>query len=197
MEHGGACTAHLDAGGFALCVRTGDAICAFFAACRICNPQLLIWDIERQFNAVYLPLFQQRTCRQNTWSSLVPARIQRRRQLACERVSAVDGATQGTGDLPLPLKVSALKRLPRRTAFRFFVRLTFFRLRLGLSSVRLTTSAASRFAVLPTRGQPRAGWLKKGEVARLALSAWRYRQVQKGKATDRRSLQHIARIMSR
>src|SRR5215813_2528454 len=78
VEHGGACTAHLDAGGFALCVRTGDAICAFFAACRICNPQLLIWDIERQFNAVYLPLFQQRTCRQYTWSSLVPARIQRR-----------------------------------------------------------------------------------------------------------------------
>lgn len=55
---------------------------------------------------------------------------------------------------------------------------------------------ASPVAVtLPERGDSRERWLSRSEVARLIWSAWRYREVQKGYATGRRSRQHVARFM--
>jgi hypothetical protein len=47
--------------------------------------------------------------------------------------------------------------------------------------------------VVPEKAAPRDRWLTKPEAARLIWAAWRYREVQKGVATDRRSRQHIAR----
>ena len=44
--------------------------------------------------------------------------------------------------------------------------------------------------VLPAERPPRDRWLTRPEAARLILSAWRYREVQKGKRTGRRSRQH-------
>jgi integrase len=38
-------------------------------------------------------------------------------------------------------------------------------------------------------------WLTRSEAARLIRSAWRYREVQKGKSTGRRSRQHVARFI--
>jgi integrase len=38
-------------------------------------------------------------------------------------------------------------------------------------------------------------WLSRSEAARLIWSAWRYREVQKGRQTDRRSRQHVARFI--
>jgi integrase len=49
--------------------------------------------------------------------------------------------------------------------------------------------------VLPDRGQPRERWLSRSEAARLIRAAWRYREVQKGKPTGRRSRQHVARFV--
>jgi integrase len=49
--------------------------------------------------------------------------------------------------------------------------------------------------VLPERGQPRERWITRAEAARLVWSAWRYREHQKGKATGRRSRQHVARFV--
>jgi integrase len=49
--------------------------------------------------------------------------------------------------------------------------------------------------VLPDKGQPRSRWLTRSEAARLIWAAWRYREVQKGKATGRRSRQHVARFV--
>jgi integrase len=49
--------------------------------------------------------------------------------------------------------------------------------------------------VLPRRGEPRVRWLQRGEAARLLLAAYRYREVQKGFATGRRSLAHVARFI--
>jgi integrase len=49
--------------------------------------------------------------------------------------------------------------------------------------------------VLPERGESRVGWLRRGEAARLLLAAHRYREVQKGVATGRRSLAHVARFI--
>jgi integrase len=49
--------------------------------------------------------------------------------------------------------------------------------------------------VLPETGQPRERWLTRGEAARMIWAAWRYREKQKGKATGRRSRQHIARFI--
>jgi hypothetical protein len=49
--------------------------------------------------------------------------------------------------------------------------------------------------VLPERGESRVRWLKRGEAARLLLAAYRYREVQKGFATGRRSLAHVARFI--
>lgn len=49
--------------------------------------------------------------------------------------------------------------------------------------------------VLPEKGQPRDTWLTRGEAARLIRAAWRYREIQKGKPTDRRSRRHVARFI--
>jgi integrase len=49
--------------------------------------------------------------------------------------------------------------------------------------------------VLPRERPARDRWLTRSEAARLILAAWRYREVQKGKATDRRSRQHIAKFI--
>jgi hypothetical protein len=49
--------------------------------------------------------------------------------------------------------------------------------------------------VLPERAEPRVRWLRRGEAARLLIAAYRYREVQKGCATGRRALAHIARFI--
>jgi integrase len=49
--------------------------------------------------------------------------------------------------------------------------------------------------VLPPKPQARERWLTRSEAARLIWAAWRYREVQKGKATGRRSRQHVARFI--
>ena len=49
--------------------------------------------------------------------------------------------------------------------------------------------------VLPPERPHRQRWLTRSEAARLIWSAWRYREVQKGKQTDRRSRQHVARFI--
>ncbi len=49
--------------------------------------------------------------------------------------------------------------------------------------------------VLPLERPPRERWLNRSEAARLIWSAWRYREVQKGRQTDRRSRQHVARFI--
>jgi integrase len=49
--------------------------------------------------------------------------------------------------------------------------------------------------VLPDASAPRERWLTRSEAARLVLAAWRYREVQKGFPTGRRSRQHIARFI--
>ncbi len=48
---------------------------------------------------------------------------------------------------------------------------------------------------LPRERPARERWLTRSEAARLIWSAWRYREVQKGKPTDRRSRRHIARFI--
>jgi integrase len=49
--------------------------------------------------------------------------------------------------------------------------------------------------VLPRERPARDRWLTRSEAARLIFAAWRYREVQKGKATDRRSRQHVAKFI--
>ena len=49
--------------------------------------------------------------------------------------------------------------------------------------------------VLPEKGEPRDRWLTRSEAARLIWAAWRYREVQKGKETERRSRRHVARFI--
>jgi integrase len=49
--------------------------------------------------------------------------------------------------------------------------------------------------VLPNERVPRDRWLTRSEAARLIRAAWRYREVQKGHATGRRSRQHTARFI--
>lgn len=48
---------------------------------------------------------------------------------------------------------------------------------------------------LPERHRSRERWLTRTEVAKLLLAAWRYREVQKGHATGRRSRRHVARFI--
>lgn len=48
---------------------------------------------------------------------------------------------------------------------------------------------------LPPKPEARDRWLTRSEAAALIWSAWRYREVQKGKTTKRRSRQHIARFI--
>jgi len=49
--------------------------------------------------------------------------------------------------------------------------------------------------VLPEKSEPRGDWLTRDQVAALMFAAWRYREMQKGKETDRRSRRHVARFM--
>jgi integrase len=49
--------------------------------------------------------------------------------------------------------------------------------------------------VVPEKAAPRERWLSRSEAARLIWAAWRYREIQKGKATDKKSRQHIARFI--
>jgi integrase len=49
--------------------------------------------------------------------------------------------------------------------------------------------------VLPERRPPRERWLTREEVARLLRAAWRYREIQQGNPTDRRSRQHVAKFI--
>jgi integrase len=49
--------------------------------------------------------------------------------------------------------------------------------------------------VLPDKPQARQRWLNRSEAARLVWAAWRFRELQKGKPTDRRSRRHVARFM--
>jgi integrase len=49
--------------------------------------------------------------------------------------------------------------------------------------------------VLPEKGASRERWLTKSEAAHLILTAWRYREVQNFRATDRRTRRHVARFM--
>jgi len=49
--------------------------------------------------------------------------------------------------------------------------------------------------VLPEKSNSRDRWLTRSEAARLIWAAWRYREVQKGYATGRRSRQHVARFL--
>jgi integrase len=49
--------------------------------------------------------------------------------------------------------------------------------------------------MLPPKAQPRERWLTRPEAAKLLWAAWRYREVQKGRPTGRRSRQHVARFI--
>lgn len=49
--------------------------------------------------------------------------------------------------------------------------------------------------VLPDKSEPRETWLTRSEAARLIKAAYRYREVQKGHATGRRSRLHVARFI--
>lgn len=49
--------------------------------------------------------------------------------------------------------------------------------------------------VLPEKPAARERWLTRSEAARLLWAAWRYREVQKGVETDRRSRRHVARFI--
>jgi integrase len=49
--------------------------------------------------------------------------------------------------------------------------------------------------VLPEKSLPRERWLTRTEVARLIWHAWRYREIQKGVATDRFSRRHVAKFV--
>lgn len=49
--------------------------------------------------------------------------------------------------------------------------------------------------VLPRKGVARERWLTRSEAARLIWAAWRYREMQKGQVTGRRSRRHVARFI--
>lgn len=49
--------------------------------------------------------------------------------------------------------------------------------------------------VLPPKGHSRERWLTRSEAARLLWAAYRYREIQKGIETDKRSRRHIARFI--
>lgn len=49
--------------------------------------------------------------------------------------------------------------------------------------------------VLPEKSVSRERWLTRSEAARLVWAAYRYREVQKGVPTDRRSRRHVARFI--
>lgn len=49
--------------------------------------------------------------------------------------------------------------------------------------------------VLPPKSAPRERWLTRQEAAQLIRAAWRYREVQNFRATDRHTRRHVARFM--
>ncbi len=49
--------------------------------------------------------------------------------------------------------------------------------------------------VLPPKAPSRERWLTRDEAAAMIRAAWRYKEVQKGKETDRRSRRHVARFV--
>jgi hypothetical protein len=49
--------------------------------------------------------------------------------------------------------------------------------------------------VLPPERPARERWLTRSEAARFIWSAWRYREVQKGRPTDRRSRRRVAKFI--
>ena len=49
--------------------------------------------------------------------------------------------------------------------------------------------------ILPDKGEPRERWLTRFEAARLLWAAWRLREKQNGKLTDRPTAQHVARFI--
>lgn len=49
--------------------------------------------------------------------------------------------------------------------------------------------------VMPPKSAPRERWLTKAEAAHLILTAWRYRERQNHRATDRYTRRHVARFM--
>lgn len=49
--------------------------------------------------------------------------------------------------------------------------------------------------VMPDKEMPRERWLTRDEAAALIWHAWRYREIQNGRATGRRSRRHLARFM--
>jgi integrase len=49
--------------------------------------------------------------------------------------------------------------------------------------------------VLPDKPPPRERWLTRQEAAGLIRAAWRYREVQNARATDRHTRRHVARFM--
>jgi integrase len=49
--------------------------------------------------------------------------------------------------------------------------------------------------VLPPKSKPREHWLERDEAARLIWAAWRYREQQNLRGTDRRTRRHVARFM--
>lgn len=55
--------------------------------------------------------------------------------------------------------------------------------------------AALTPVTLPERGRPRERWLMRSEAARLLFAAWRYREQQNFRGTDRRTRRHIARFI--
>lgn len=48
---------------------------------------------------------------------------------------------------------------------------------------------------LPERGKARQRWLTRDEFAKLLLVCWRTREVQEGRATDKRPLRHLCRFL--
>jgi integrase len=49
--------------------------------------------------------------------------------------------------------------------------------------------------VLPPKSPGRERWCRRSEAARLLRSAWRFRERQKGKPTDRRTRRHVAKFI--
>jgi hypothetical protein len=49
--------------------------------------------------------------------------------------------------------------------------------------------------ILPEKGEARERWLTRSEAARLLWAAWRLREKQNGKLTDRPTAQHVARFI--
>jgi integrase len=48
---------------------------------------------------------------------------------------------------------------------------------------------------LPEKPVARERWLTRSEAARIVWAAWRFREIQKGRPTDRRSRRHVARFV--